>query len=90
MTVLKIHIVAKDVVGLLLGEVVSTKKNTLLQAYTNLVFLVGIWLVFLSIYQIDTGGKLGRYVSVLFFWWELLFSSKGGSWPPFQGAHPPF
>ncbi len=25
------HIVAKDVVGLLLGEVVSTKKNTLLQ-----------------------------------------------------------
>ena len=36
-----------------------------LELYTASVFLVGIWLVFLGIYQTDTGGKLGRYLSVL-------------------------
>jgi hypothetical protein len=36
--------------------------------YTDLVFLVGIWLVFLGIYRTNTKGKLGRYISVLFFW----------------------
>jgi hypothetical protein len=52
---------------------------------TDSVFLVGIWLVFLgtSIYRTDTGGKLGRYISVLFFWREPFFPSNGGSWPPF-------
>jgi hypothetical protein len=35
-----------------------------IELYTNLVFLVGIWLVFLDIYQTDTGGKLGRYILV--------------------------
>jgi len=30
------------------------------ELYTDLVFLVGIWLVFLGIYQTDTGGKLGQ------------------------------
>ncbi len=54
-----------------------------LELYTNLVFLVGIRLVFLGIYQTDTGGKLGRYISVYFFWREPLFFSKRGSWPPF-------
>ncbi len=57
---------------------------------TDSVFLVGIWLVFLGFYQTDTGGKLSRYVLVLLFWREPLFSSKGGSRPPFLGAQPPF
>ncbi len=35
-----------------------------LELYTDLVFLVGIRLVFLGIYQTDTGGKLGRYILV--------------------------
>ncbi len=66
-----------------------TKTVQILESYINLVFLVGIWLVFLSIYQTDTRGKLGRYIWV-FFLQEPLFSSKGGSWPPFWGAQPPF
>jgi hypothetical protein len=37
----------------------------LLELYTDLVFSVGIRLVFLGIYLTDTGGKLGRYLSVL-------------------------
>jgi hypothetical protein len=60
------------------------------QGDTDLVFLVGIWLVFLGNYRTDTGGKLGRYILVLLFWQEPLFSSKGGSRPPFSGAQPPF
>jgi hypothetical protein len=37
----------------------------LLELGTTLVFLVGIWLVFLGFYRTDTGGKLSRYISVL-------------------------
>jgi hypothetical protein len=40
---------------------------------TDSVLLVGIRLVFLGIYQTDTRGKLGRYISVLLFWREPLF-----------------
>ena len=54
-----------------------------LELYTDLVFSVGIQLVFLGIYQTDTAGKLGQYILVLLFWQEPLFSSKGGSLPPF-------
>jgi hypothetical protein len=36
-----------------------------LELLTDSVFLVGIWLVFLGFYQTNTGGKLGRYISVL-------------------------
>jgi hypothetical protein len=53
--------------------------------------VVGIWLVFLGIYQTDTGGKLGRYILVLCFWWELLFLPlKGGHGPLFEGPNPHF
>ncbi len=61
-----------------------------LELYTNSVFSVSIRLIFLGFYRTITGGKLGRYISVLFFWREPLFSSKGGSCPPFWGAKPPF
>jgi hypothetical protein len=62
----------------------------MVELLTDLVFLVGIWLVFLGFYQTDTRGKLGRYILVLLFWREPLFSLKGGSLPPFLGAQPPF
>jgi hypothetical protein len=38
-----------------------------IELYTDLVFLVGIRLVFLGIYQTNTGGKLGRYILYYFF-----------------------
>jgi hypothetical protein len=57
---------------------------------TDSVFLVGIWLVFLGIYQTDTGGKHCWYISVLFFWWESLFLAKGGHGPHFEGPSPHF
>jgi hypothetical protein len=37
----------------------------ILELYTDLVFLVSIRLVFLGTYQTDTGGKLGRYISIV-------------------------
>ncbi len=44
----------------------NTKRDALiLELYTNLVFLAGIWLVFLGIFRTDTGGKLGWYLLVL-------------------------
>jgi hypothetical protein len=43
-------------------ELINVK---LLGLYTDLLFSVGIWLVFLDIYQTNTGGKLSRYLLVL-------------------------
>ncbi len=70
----------------------TTQKITrfFVELGTDLVFSVGIRLVFLGFYQTNTGEKLGRYISVLLSWREPLFSSKGGSRPPFWGAQPPF
>jgi hypothetical protein len=51
----------------------QTTKLIKLELYTNSVFLVGIQLVFLGIYQTDTRGKRGWYISVLYFWREPLF-----------------
>ncbi len=70
----------------------KTQQNaTKLELYTDLVFLVGkpVGNSWYLPNQSDTGGKLGRYIWVLFFWGEPLFSSKGGSWPPFWGVQPP-
>ncbi len=53
------------------------------ELYTDSVFLVGIWLVFFGIYQTDTGGKLGRYISVFLFWREPLFFLERGVMAPF-------
>jgi hypothetical protein len=53
------------------------------ELYTDSVFLVGIWLVFLGIYQTNTGGKLGRYISVLFFLAGTPFYLKRGVMAPF-------
>ena len=61
-----------------------------LELYTNLVFLVGIRLVFLGIYQTDTGGKLGRYISVYFFGGNPFCPRKGGHGPLFEGPSPHF
>ncbi len=61
-----------------------------LELYTDLVFLVGIRLVFLGIYWIDTGGKLGRYILVLFFGENPFFPRKGGHGPLFEGPSPHF
>ncbi len=61
-----------------------------LELYTNLVCLVGIWLVFLGIYQTDTKGKLGWYISVLFFGGNPFFPQKGGHGPLFEGPNPHF
>jgi hypothetical protein len=55
----------------------------LVELYTDSVFLVCIWLVFLGIYQTNTGGKLCRYISVLFFWREPLFFLERGVMAPF-------
>jgi hypothetical protein len=78
----------------MIGRSCSLNKLVLatikLELLTNLVFSDGIRLVFLGFYRTDTGGKLGRYILVLLFWREPLFSLKGGSWPPFLGVQPPF
>jgi hypothetical protein len=54
-----------------------------IELYTDLVFLVGIWLVFLGIYQTGTGGKFGGYILVLFFGGNPFFPQKGGHGPHF-------
>jgi hypothetical protein len=46
------------------------------ELYTNLVFSVGIRLVFLGIYQTKTGEKLSRYLSVLKIGANPFFPSK--------------
>jgi hypothetical protein len=64
----------------------ATGYSTIFQVelYTNLVCLVDIQLVFLGIYQTDTGGKLGRYILVLLFWRKPFFPQKGGHGPLFE------
>jgi hypothetical protein len=54
-----------------------------LTTYTDLTFFVGIQLVFPGIYQTDMGGKLGRYVLLLLFSREPLFSPERGVMVPF-------
>jgi hypothetical protein len=53
------------------------------ELYTDLVFLVSIWLVFLGIYQTNFGGKLGRYILVLFFLVGTPFFLERGVMAPF-------
>ena len=60
------------------------------ELYPESVFSVGIRSVFLGKYHTDTEGKLGRYISVSKRGQCPPFSSKGGQWPPFWEAQPPF
>jgi hypothetical protein len=66
------------------------KRRLLLELYIDLVFWVGVRLVFLGFYRTDTGGKLGRYIWVLFFWREPIFPQKGCHGPLFEGPSPHF
>jgi hypothetical protein len=56
--------------------------------YTNSVFSVGIRLVFLGIYRTDTGGKLGRYISVFFLAGTPIFLERGVTAPFLRGPAP--
>ncbi len=66
----------------------KAKKHTIwasfwLGLYTDLVFLVSIWLVFLGIYQTGTGGKLRPYILVLYFLAGTPFFLERGVMAPF-------
>jgi hypothetical protein len=54
-----------------------------LELYPDLVFWFGIGWYFPGIFPTDTKGKLGWDISVLYIWWEPLFSLKERLLPPF-------
>jgi hypothetical protein len=61
-----------------------------IELYFDLVFSVGIRLVFLGIYRTDTGGNLGQYFGIIFLAGTPFFLERGVFAPFLRGQAPIF